>query len=153
MKSSFSNSQGNCVDVTIRPYGDVDHVVVTDTKGKTGKGTYLLFDEAEWKAFTDGVQGGELTWEALQAARDVADAQRRIAGKRVAPDPQRRTPENLAYINGRHAERMGWVPYTFERFCRRFAHDETDPKARSLYDAFQNGRRAEAHDKAIAEGH
>lgn len=153
MKSSYSNSQGNCVDVVIGTYGDEDHVVVMDTKGKTGKGTYLLFDENEWRAFTDGVQNGELTWEALQAERETRMNSHRIAGKRVAPDPQRRTPENLAYINGRHAERNGWVPYTFERFCRRFAHDVNDAKSRALYDAFQNGRRAEAHEKSIAEGH
>jgi len=153
MKSSFSNSQGNCVDVTIRPYADEEYVVVTDTEHKTGKGTHLLFRKDEWDAFVLGIQDGQLTWDALQAARDMADTQRRIAGRKVAPDPQRRTPENLAYINGRYAERNGWVPYDFERYCRRFALHTDNPKAKAMYDAFQSGRRAEAHEKAISEGH
>lgn len=150
VKSPFSNSQGNCVDAEYVVLPDGEFVKLTDTKSKTGN-VALLFDRDEWNAFMRAPE--VFQWDALKAASQVKEAQQRIAGKPVAPDPQRRTPENLAYINGKHAERAGWVPFTFERFCRRFAHDEKDPKARALYDAFQSGRRAEAHEKSIAEGH
>jgi hypothetical protein len=129
------------------------HVVVTDTKDKTGKGVHLLFDRREWDAFINGVKDGEFDWDALLTEMHRKIRSGRVAGEPVSPNPQRRTPENLAYTNGRHAERNGWVPYTFERFCRRFKYDESDPRSRNLYDAFQTGRRAEAHDQAIAEGH
>lgn len=154
VKSPYSNSQGNCVDVEHVILPDNEFVKVIDTKGKTGENVQLLFDRNEWDAFISSVRDGLFDWEALKAHRAAMETSpQRIAGKPVSPDPQRRTPENLAYINGKHAERAGWVPLTFERFCRRFTHDENDPKARKLYDAFQSGRRAEAHEKSIAEGH
>lgn len=152
MKSKFSQGVSNCVDVVIRVYADEEHVVVTDTKSKTGKGTYLLFERDEWDAFILGAKSGQFDWDAIMAAQSLPQP-RRVAGTKVAPDTGHRTPENLAYTNGRHAERNGWVPYTFERFCRRFKHDESDPRSKGLYDAFQNGRRAEAHDQSIAAGH
>lgn len=151
MKSPYCGNSNSCVDATIRPYADEDHVVVTDTASKTGKGTYLLFDEDEWNKFVRAVKDGVFDWDALQAQRRLEA--RRVAGTPVAPDTSRRTPENLAYVNGRHAERAGWVPYTLAMFCRKFSHDVNDDRSRALYDAFQNGRRAEAHDKSIAEGH
>lgn len=151
MKSPYCGNSNSCVDATIRPYADEDHVVLTDTASKTGKGVYLLFDEDEWKDFVRGVKDGAFDWDALQAQRRLAA--RRVAGTPVAPDTSRRTPENLAYVNGQYAERNGWVPLTFERFCRKFTHDVNDDKSRSLYDAFQTGRRAEAHEKSMREGH
>lgn len=59
-------------------------------------------------------------------------------------DGSKRTGENIAYTNGRHAERAGWVPYSFEMFCRKFHHETMSERSRRYYESFQTGRRAEA---------
>jgi Domain of unknown function (DUF397) len=53
-KSTFSNSQGECVEVT-----DLDHNgrAVRDSKNPTGPA--LVFPATEWVAFTAGVRAGE----------------------------------------------------------------------------------------------
>lgn len=161
MKSPYSNSQGNCVDCTIRPYGDEDHVVVLDTKNKTGKGVILLFDKDEWDAFIRSAKEGHFDWEALQYERDnpLSEKDRPLTKGERAKLTHRyeqglaRTPENLAYVNGRHAERAGWLPLSTEQFARKYHHDPTTLETMRLYQAFQTGRRAEAHDASMAEGH
>lgn len=160
MKSPFSNSQGNCVDVTMRTHGDEDHVVVIDTKSKTGKGAQLLFNQGEWEAFIKAAKIGVFDWEALSDERErpLLKGERPLTKGERAKLERRydtgmaRTPENLAYVNGRHAERAGWVPFTLERFCTRYHHEPSDDASARLFEAFQTGRRAEAHDTSMAEG-
>lgn len=152
MKSKYSQGVSNCVDVEHVVLPDGEFIKVTDTKGKTGPYAELLFDRDEWDAFIRGARDGQFMWDAIRAAQSLPKP-RRVAGTKVTPDRGNRTPENLAYVNGRHAERNGWVPLTFDRFCRRFKHDETDARSKNLYDAFQTGRRAEAHELALSEGH
>jgi hypothetical protein len=160
MKSPYSNSQGNCVDCTIRTHADEDFVVVIDTKAKTGKGAQLLFDQGEWDAFIRAAKEGHFDWEALQDERDepLLKGERPLTKGERAKLEQRydvgmaRTPENLAYVNGRHAERAGWVPFTIERFAKRYHHDPSAPETARLFDAFQTGRRAEAHDASMMKG-
>lgn len=152
MKSKYSQANSNCVNVEHVVLPDGEFIKVTDTKGKTGPYAELLFDRDEWVAFILGAKSGQFDWDAIIAAQNLPKP-RRVAGSKVAPDPGHRTPENLAYINGRHAERAGWAPVNLSFFCRKFNHDVDDPRTAALYGAFQNGRRAEAHDKSIAEGH
>lgn len=153
MKSPYSNSHGNCVDVTMRSYGDEDHIVVTDTKAKTGKGTMLLFTRNEWDAFIRAAKEGVFDWDTIDADRDrpMTKGERAQLERRFAQG-HARTPENLAYVNGQHAERAGWVHFTIERFARKYRHDLADPKTAALYDAFQTGRKAEAHERSMREG-
>lgn len=154
MKSPYSNSHGNCVDVTMRPYGDEDHIVVSDTKAKTGKGVTLLFTRDEWDAFIRAAKEGLFDWDLIDADRDrpITKGERAQLERKFAQGLAR-TPENQAYVNGQHAERAGWVPYTIERFARKYHHDLSDPKTATLFEAFQTGRRAEAHDRSMREGH
>lgn len=151
MKSSFSNSTGNCVDVVKRRDGTV---VVTDTKNKTGD-VELMFTPEEWKSFIRGVMAGQFNHPALPYDvtddRPMTSRERHAALNRVGRDGMTRTPENLAYVNGQHAERAGWVPYTLAMFCRKFNHDKADPKVTALFDAFQTGRRAEAHENSMRQ--
>jgi uncharacterized protein DUF397 len=152
VKSPYSNSSGNCVDVTMRPYGDEDHVVVSDTKSKTGKGVILLFTRDEWDAFLRAAKEDLFDWDVIDYDRDrpITRGERARLEQKFAQGLAR-TPENLAYVNGRHAERAGWVPTTFERFCKKYHHSENEPRSRSLYEAFMTGRRAEAHDRSISQ--
>jgi hypothetical protein len=54
-KSSYSNSQGNCVEVAF-----VDsHIAVRDSKNL--QAAPLVFTAAEWKAFLSGAVDGEFT--------------------------------------------------------------------------------------------
>jgi len=145
MKSSFSIGNSNCVDVTKTRKGNIR---IRDTKNKTGD-IYLEFTPDEYEAFVKGIMIGELRYDKIEA--DPADVDPLTAGMRAishqmkrAFNTTQRTPENLAYTNGRHAERSGWVPYTYEMFCRKFHHDPADDRSRRLYDSFQTGRRAEA---------
>lgn len=145
MKSSFSNSQGQCVDVTKSRKGNIR---IRDTKNKTGE-IFLEFTPDEYEAFVKGIMIGELRYDKIPL--DETDVDPLTAGMRAISSQMKRafattqrTPENLAYTNGRHAERSGWVPYTFEMFCRRFHHDPSDDRSRRLYESFQTGRRAEA---------
>lgn len=59
-RKSTSSSSGGCVEVARS--GDI--VGVRDTKAN-GAGPILEFNEREWRAFLDGVAGGEFTWEQL----------------------------------------------------------------------------------------
>ena len=52
VKSSYSGSQANCVEVAVR-----DRVVVRDTKDRTG--TVLRFTPAAWRDFAGRVKAGE----------------------------------------------------------------------------------------------
>jgi Domain of unknown function (DUF397) len=49
VKSSYSGSQANCVEVAVR-----DRVVVRDTKDRTGP--VLRFSPAAWREFADQVK-------------------------------------------------------------------------------------------------
>lgn len=154
VKSPYSNSQGNCVDVELVILPDGEFVKVIDTKGKTGKGKTLLFDRGEWDAFVQGVKDGLFDWNALDADRDRPMTRgERVRLERKFAEGLARTPENLAYVNGRHAERAGWVPYTIDRFARKYHHDPNAPETAKLFEAFQTGRRAEAHDASMSGGH
>lgn len=152
MKSKYSQANSNCVNVEHVILPDGEFIRVTDTKGKTGPLAELLFDRDEWVAFIRGAQDDQFDWDAIIASQGLPKP-RRVAGSPVAPDAGRRTPENLAYVNGRHAEKNGWAPFTIASFSRRFSHDLNDPRTTALFEAFQTGRRAEAHDSAMAEGH
>lgn len=62
MKSSFSNSQGTCVDVWVDAEGLVN---VRDTK--LGENSPVLkFTQEEWDAFTMGVYNFEFDYEELE---------------------------------------------------------------------------------------
>jgi hypothetical protein len=52
----------------------------------------------------------------------------------------RRTPEELARVNGRYAERMKWPVMTFDQFCKRFRVSTTADNADRLYRCFEDGR-------------
>lgn len=52
--SSFSGSNGQCVQVAFLEGGDV---AVRDSKD--AQGPALIFTPAEWRAFVDGAKGGE----------------------------------------------------------------------------------------------
>lgn len=151
MKSKFSIGNSNCVDVTKRRDGTV---VVRDTKNKAGD-VELLFSRDEWVSFLSGVIAREFMYESLPY--DVADdrpmtrQERHAALTRAGRDGLTRTPENLAYVNGQHAERAGWVPYTMTMFAKKFNHDPADSKTKALFDAFQTGRRAEAHEISMRQ--
>jgi hypothetical protein len=151
MKSSFSNSTGNCVDVTKRRDGTV---VVIDTKNKTGD-VELLFTPEEWTAFVLGVKTGQFDHVALPYTitddRPMTTRERQAALRRAGKNTTARTPENLAYVNGQHAERAGWVPYTLEMFARRYNLDITETATKRMYEAFQTGRRAEAHEISMKD--
>lgn len=118
----------------------------------TGEFGSMLISREDWSLFTTRVTLGQLSWSALTADRRYLATARRIAGKVAVPDESRRTPENLAYVNGRYAEKSGWVPYTLAMFARKFNLNPDDPETEKLYRAFQTGRQAEAHDASIAEG-
>jgi uncharacterized protein YbdZ (MbtH family) len=53
-KSTFSNSQGECVEV-----GDLPDGARAVRDSKAPDGAVLRFTEAEWTAFTAGVRAGE----------------------------------------------------------------------------------------------
>ncbi|MFE5284379.1 DUF397 domain-containing protein [Nocardia sp. NPDC056611] len=53
-KSSYSQPQGECVEVAFLDSGSIG---VRDSKNPTGPS--LLFDPGEWDAFTLGVKSGE----------------------------------------------------------------------------------------------
>ncbi len=55
-KSSWSSFNGNCVEVAGLGGGRIG---VRDTKDR-GRGPVLLFDEAAWCSFVDGVKNGRL---------------------------------------------------------------------------------------------
>ncbi len=153
MKSPYSNSTGNCVNVRMvreGAYRTDDYMEVTDTKNKTGQGVRLLFTEDEWKAFTRAVKEGLFDWDQMDEDRDRPMTRgERVSLERQYAQGLARTPENLAYVNGRHAERAGWVHYTIERFASKYRHDPASPETAKLYEAFQTGRRAEAHDASM----
>ncbi|MFI9507323.1 DUF397 domain-containing protein [Nocardia sp. NPDC052566] len=54
-KSSYSNDQGNCVEVAMLTHGMIG---VRDTKDN-GTGAILTFTRPEWEAFLEGVRDGE----------------------------------------------------------------------------------------------
>lgn len=54
-KSTFSNANGNCVEVA---KGDNGERLVRDSKDN-GEGPVLTFTEAEWDAFVKGVKADE----------------------------------------------------------------------------------------------
>ncbi len=54
MKSSLSYANGNCVEVTSLPGGEVG---VRNSRDCTGP--VLVFTPAEWRAFLGGVRNGE----------------------------------------------------------------------------------------------
>lgn len=124
------------------------HVRITDTKNKTGD-VELVFDRAEWEAFIAGVIAGEFGWDRIEP--DTSDDRPMTERERAAliGNGARRTPENIAYVNGRHAERSGWVPYTFTMFCRRFKVPANGDTSFRLYESFQTGRRAEALEASV----
>lgn len=55
LKSSFSNFNGNCVEVSRLPDG---RIAVRDTKDD-GAGPVLIFTQAEWDAFMAGAKEGQ----------------------------------------------------------------------------------------------
>lgn len=59
-KATFSNGQGNCVEVAPLPS---DGVAVRDSKNPDGP--TLAFRSEEWTAFLEGVKGGEFSLEAI----------------------------------------------------------------------------------------
>lgn len=147
MKSPFSNSTGNCVDVAMTRDGE--HVRVTDTKGKTGD-VELLFTHDEWEAFVKGCVAGAFAWDKIPLDvtddRPITPREKKALLAKFEQTGMARTPENMAYVNGRHAERAGWVHYSYTMFCKKFHLSENDRKSVTCYDAFQTGRRAEAHE-------
>jgi hypothetical protein len=54
-KSSFSNLNGNCVEVSRARPG---RIAIRDTKDKS-TGPVLLFTDAEWEAFIAGAKEGQ----------------------------------------------------------------------------------------------
>jgi hypothetical protein len=56
-KSSFSGSNGNCVEVALLDDGGV---ALRDSKDG-GTGPVLRYTAAEWRAFVAGVEAGEFT--------------------------------------------------------------------------------------------
>lgn len=152
MKSPYSNSQGNCVNVEHVTFPDGEYIEVTDTKGKTGSHTRLLFTREEWDAFERGARDGVFSWDAIKASARFPENSDRVADRSAEPIPQRRTPENIAYVNGRHAERRGHLVLSYVAFCRRFNHSTSDTRSRAIYDAYLTGRRAEAHEVALGKG-
>ncbi len=54
MKSSLSYANGNCVEVTSLPGGEMG---VRNSRDSTGP--VLVFTPAEWRAFLGGVRNGE----------------------------------------------------------------------------------------------
>ncbi len=152
MKSSFSTGNSNCVDVDFVEIDGVEYVELTDTKRKTGD-TRLLFTRDEWIAFTNGVQNDEFDWDRLRRHSGRRSRVGRVAGQPITVTGFARTPENQAYVNGRHAARSGrMVPWSFETFCRRFRHDPADARSQRIYSAYTTGFRAEAHEKSMNEG-
>jgi hypothetical protein len=148
MKSSFSQGNSNCVHVTKTRD---DMIRVRDTKNKTGD-VELEFTPDEWISFVRGVFHDEFALNKIpydtSDDRPMTKKERHAALLRAGIDESTRTPENLAYVNGRFAERAGWVPYTFAMFCRKYHHDPAATRSNALYDAFQTGRRAEAHESS-----
>ena len=63
-KSTYSNSNNNCVEAA---FLDGGHVVLRDSKNPTGHA--LLFNRSEWDAFLEGVLNGEFTWPARATAK------------------------------------------------------------------------------------
>lgn len=59
-KSTYSNSHGNCVEVSYMPNGNV---LVRDSKDTDGP--CLVFTPGEWAAFTDGVKDNEFDYETV----------------------------------------------------------------------------------------
>jgi hypothetical protein len=54
-KSSFSNLNGNCIEISrLRP----DRIGIRDTKDN-GNGPVLIFTDAEWEAFLAGAKEGQ----------------------------------------------------------------------------------------------
>ena len=51
-KSSYSGSQANCVEVTVR-----DRIMVRDTKDRTGR--VLRFTPAAWRHFAEQLKASE----------------------------------------------------------------------------------------------
>ena len=52
IKSSYSGSEANCVEVTVR-----DHIMVRDTKDRTGP--VLRFTSAAWREFAEQLKEGK----------------------------------------------------------------------------------------------
>jgi hypothetical protein len=52
-KSSYSGSQANCVEVTVR-----DRIMVRDTKDRTGR--VLRFTPAVWRHFAEQLKVGKI---------------------------------------------------------------------------------------------
>jgi hypothetical protein len=63
VKSSFSYASGDCVKVAAMPDGQVG---IRDSKDAADP---LRFTQAEWKAFADGLRGGEFDkiWARISA--------------------------------------------------------------------------------------
>jgi Domain of unknown function (DUF397) len=60
-KSSYSLSNWNCVETTRVPTGDI---AVRDSKNI---GAFLVFSEAEWRSFIDGIKSGEFGRQVCRA--------------------------------------------------------------------------------------
>ena len=61
IKSSYSGSEANCVEVTASPDGE--HVFVRNTRDRSGG--VLDFTPAEWDAFLAGARDGEFNRDVL----------------------------------------------------------------------------------------
>jgi hypothetical protein len=62
-RKSSTSAAGNCVEVACAD----GFIGVRDTKAQ-GDGPVLVFNEAEWRAFLEGVEGGEFGYERLRGA-------------------------------------------------------------------------------------
>jgi Domain of unknown function (DUF397) len=54
IKSSYSGSQANCIEVTVR-----DRIMVRDTKDRTGR--VLRFTPTAWRQFAEQLKAAERT--------------------------------------------------------------------------------------------
>jgi hypothetical protein len=135
VKSSFCGNSNSCADVTRtkRGYIRIRNTNVPDV--------VVEFNRAEWEALTKGIMIGELKYDAVPVEdADLTPAER----KRITQARTHRTPENQAFVNGRFAERNGWIHMDFIAFCRKFHHVAGEDRSHRLYESFLTGRRAEA---------
>jgi len=135
MKSSFCGNSNSCADVTRTKRGYVR------VKNTNFPDVVVEFNRDEWEALTKGIMIGELKYASIPVEdADLTPAER----NRIQKSRTQRTPENQAYVNGRFAERNGWVPMDFYAFCMKFHHPANGDRSHRLYESFITGRRAEA---------
>lgn len=63
MKSTYSNPNGECVDVEKDEQGNV--IVTHSATKELAHGTYITYTPGEWAAFLAGVKAGEFEHEKL----------------------------------------------------------------------------------------